>query len=99
MNEEKIYFVKLGYDLIVVPGKPPKVQVISDSKQVVYRGKLNTYERRKVVHKWLSFDTLFLDVNSTFAHNNKEADEIVEKKLRALWGNPFSADVPDWAES
>ncbi len=83
--------------MVIVPGNPPTVQVISDAGDLIYKATLNTFDRRKVSRRWLSFNTILFNLGSGFAKSSKEADELVEKKLIELWGNPHVNDFPDWA--
>jgi hypothetical protein len=97
MEKERSFSIKVGFELVVVPGRPPQVQVVKEkSGCLVFQGVLLSYGRRKIARKWLSQNYVFLDPTLTFAKNSHEAAEIVEKKLVELWGNPFAVDFPDW---
>jgi hypothetical protein len=98
MVKKKTIPLKMGYDLLIVPGDPPKVQVISEGgKSLVFEGALLPYARRKIARRWLALNYIYLEASHKFAKNGKEAAELVEKKLTEWWGNPFAVDFPDWA--
>lgn len=90
---EKKYFLKYGFNLIVSLGDVPKVQVITDQGKLIYQGVLNSQAARKKSNRWLSFNTILCDHLSGFSQSNKDADEIIEKKLTELWGNPAFSDA------
>ncbi len=97
MRKERSFSIKIGFEVVVLPGRPPQVQVVEErSGRLVFQGVLLSYGRRKVARKWLSRNYVFLDPTMAFAKNSREAAEIVEKKLVELWGNPFAVDFPDW---
>jgi hypothetical protein len=98
MADEKVIPLKMGYHLLIVPGDPPKVQVIAEEdRSLVFEGILLPYGRRKIARRWLALNYLYLEASHKFARNGKEAAEQVEKKLTESWGNPFAVDFPDWA--
>jgi hypothetical protein len=91
--ELRKYFLKYGFNMIISTSGVPKVQVLSDDNKVIYQANLNSTEARKKSNKWLSLNTILLSHTCGFAHNNKEADELIEKKLTELWGNPAYSEI------
>lgn len=89
----KKYFLKYGFNVIVSTSGVPKAQVLTEDNKVVYQATLNSPEARKKSNKWLSLNTILLSHTCGFAHSNKEADEIIEKKLTELWGNPAYSEI------
>ena len=92
----KVIPLKLGYNLHIVPGNPPSVQVLNEKGEIVFEGELLPLERRKITRRWLALNYVYLEASHHFAKNGREAAGIVEKKLTEWWGNPFVVEFPEW---
>lgn len=95
--ESKIFPIKIGFNLVINAGNPPSFQVVSESGRLVFFGEILPLESRRVRHCWIAKNWIFLDNSGQFARSGKDAEDLVEKKISELWGNPYSATTPDWA--
>ncbi len=95
--ESKVYPIKLDFDLVISAGKPIRFQVIKSTGKLVFFGEILPFESRKIRRRWTAKNWVFLDNWHEFARDGREAEDLVEKKISELWGNPYSASAPDWA--
>lgn len=95
--ESKVFPIKIGYNLVISAGEPVRFQVVSEQGRLVFFGEILPFESRKIRRCWLAKNWVFLDNRGEFAKSGKEAEDLVEKKISELWGNPYSAPTPDWA--
>lgn len=94
--ESKEFPIKIGFNLVINPGDPASFQVVSEQGRLVFFGEILPLESRKVRRRWIARNWVFLDNRKEFARNGKEAEDLVEKKISELWGNPYSAPTPEW---
>lgn len=96
-TESKVYHIKLGFNLVISAGKPVRFQVVSEEGRLVFFGEILPFESRRIRRRWTAKNWVFLDNRHEFARDGREAEDLVEKKISELWGNPYSAPTPDWA--
>ncbi len=96
--ESKAFSIKVGFNLVINAGDPITFQVVSEKGRLVFFGEILPPSSRKIRRCWIAKNWVFLDNRGEFAKNGKEAEELVEKKISELWGNPFSAPTPEWTK-
>ncbi len=90
--------LKIGFAIVVLPTDPVTVEVTDEEGIVVYRAEIAPFERRVLSRRWLTRRSIVLHPESKLAKTVAEADELIERKLTELWGNPFVNRIPEIEE-